>query len=44
MLIEKNLAILFLFAFIFSLMIIFVIAYNVYYDSPPPEQLSQTSS
>jgi hypothetical protein len=36
MLIDSKLAILFMFAFLFALFIILVIAYNLYQSTPPP--------
>ena len=36
MLIDNKLAILFMFAFLFTLFIIFVIAYNLYQNAPLP--------
>jgi hypothetical protein len=36
MLIDTKIAILFMFAFLFTLFIILVIAYNLYQNAPPP--------
>jgi hypothetical protein len=39
MLVDRKLAILFLFAFLVAAGLMFMIMYNFYQDNPPPEQL-----
>jgi hypothetical protein len=43
MLIDTKLAILFMFAFLFTLFVIFVIAYNLYQNTPPQPTQTQNN-